>query len=108
MEGHVAAMETARSALEASCYVNCNMCYRLFCSGQAELAAGKEGDQLLHPTQELVVAVSSYKTAAGSVKTLVPKPKSKAKAKAKGEAKSSWSSLCWPGNFGDLVQSSGA
>ena len=39
-----------------------------------------EGDPLVEPTQKVVVAVSGYKKAAASVKSLCPKaPKAKAK-----------------------------
>ena len=51
---------------------------------QAAMASGSDDSTLVQKTQALVAAVSSYKSAAGSVKSLMPKAKTKAKAKAKG------------------------
>jgi len=50
------------------------------------MARGSEETTLVELTQGLVAAVSSYKSAAATVKSLMPKAKSKAKAKAKGSA----------------------
>ena len=49
---------------------------------QAALAAGRDGDTLVELTQALVEAIASYKSAAASVKSLMPRGKAKAKAKA--------------------------
>ena len=49
------------------------------------MANGTAGD-LLRPTMEaLVTTIGSYKTAAGSVKSLLPKAKGKAKAKSQAK-----------------------
>ena len=50
---------------------------------QGALAAGSAGEGLVDLTQALVSAIASYKGAAMSVKSLMPKAKGKAKAKAK-------------------------
>ena len=58
---------------------------------QEALADGKEGDVLVPLTQQLVGNVASYKNAAGSVKSLLPKAKAAGKAKGKAKAKAaSW------------------
>lgn len=53
---------------------------------QGALAAGRDGETLVELTQALVEAIASYKGAAASVKSLMPKAKGKAKAKAKAAA----------------------
>ena len=63
---------------------------------QAAMARGSEETTLVELTQGLVAAVSSYKSAAATVKSLMPKAKSKAKAKAKGSAAPSKWLGCWP------------
>ena len=50
------------------------------------MAAGSDDETLVELTQALVEAIASYKSAATSIKSLMPKAKSKAKAKAKAAA----------------------
>ncbi len=51
------------------------------------ISTGSDGDQLVPLTQQLVKDLAMYKTAATSVKSLLPKAKAKASGKAKAKAK---------------------
>ena len=46
------------------------------------ISIGTDGDALVPYTQDLVKVIANYKTAASSVKSLLPKAKSSAKPKA--------------------------
>ena len=46
------------------------------------MASGTAGESLRPTMESLVATIGSYKTAAGSVKSLLPKAKGKAKAKS--------------------------
>jgi len=50
---------------------------------KAKLASGHDGDALRPFTEGLTVAISSYKTTAATVRSLLPKAKAKAKAQSK-------------------------
>lgn len=58
----------------------------LFC--KAAMAAGTAGDKLRPNLEALVETVNGYKTAAVSVKSLLPKAKGKAKAQARSHKES--------------------
>lgn len=54
---------------------------------QVALASGTDGDELYPMTQKLTSVIAAYKSAAGSVKSLLPKAKGKANPKGKAKAK---------------------
>lgn len=54
---------------------------------QVAISTGKDGEQLVPMTQQLVHDISTYKTAAASVKSLLPKAKAKASGNPKAKAK---------------------
>ena len=53
---------------------------------QEALSRGEIGESLCGPTQKLVAAIAGYKSAATSVKSLLPKAKAAGKAKGKAKA----------------------
>jgi len=55
-------------------------------SCEAQLASGTTGDDLRPAIEELTVSIGTYKTAASSVRSLLPKAKAKAKSKPEAAA----------------------